>query len=452
MIISNLILIVVLVALNGFFVGVEFAVVAARRTRIELLAREGNRGAAIVRDWLEDSKKRDRLVAAAQLGITIVSLALGIVGENTFEAILAPLFHNMTLPAGYQFLGAVIAATPIVLALIITTSLHVVLGEQVPKVAALYSPERFALVTARPMRVFTQVFRLFVDILDWATRKILALFGLQAVGGHLVYSKEEIKQIVSDSERNGLITEPGGDLLHAVLEFGELIVRQVMIPRTEIIAVQADQSFDEMIELLRKQSITKLPVYEDDLDQIMGILHVKDLLRLLGSDECADFTARQLAQEPIFVPEALPVNALLDRFRAKRQHIAIVLDEFGGTAGLVTLEDLIEEIVGEVSDPYDSPVPEIHTLPSGVAMIDGLVQLEDVNEVLELELLDQNYDTIAGYVLGKLGRIPAVGDVVIADGVKLTVESMDHLRIERLSLERLEIHPDKDVGDKDRDG
>jgi CBS domain containing-hemolysin-like protein len=439
MIILNILLIFILVALNGFFVAIEFAVVAARKSRLELLLKEGHRSAEIVKSWVENPVSRDRLIAAAQLGITVVSLALGSVGENTFEAILEPYFEHLDLPPALGFFSTILPVLPLVISLIITTSLHVVLGEQVPKVAVLKQPERSAILMAQPMKLFTRVFKSFVDILDWATRMVLSLFGLEAVGEHSsLYTVEEIKQILSDSERVGLITEPGKEMLHAVLDFGELVVRQVMLPRTEVVAIPADATFDEIVDRMIEHKVTKFPVYEDNLDQTIGILHVKRVLGVMGKPESHRYTARDLTREAIYVPEALPVNTLLHRFRDNRQHIAIVLDEYGGTAGLVTLEDLMEEIVGEVSDPFDPEIPEFKTLPDGSVQVNGLNLIDDVNIVLGVDLEDPHYDTIAGYVLGLLGRIPAPNDEFEANGIRFKVEEMDGLRIERLTLTRLD--------------
>jgi CBS domain containing-hemolysin-like protein len=225
-------------------------------------------------------------------------------------------------------------------------------------------------------------------------------------------------------------------MLHAIFDFGELLVRQVMIPRTEITGVEADASMDEILNVVNQSTYTKLPVYEDDLDLILGIIHVKDLLRVLSQPEDKAFNARSLLREPLYVPETLPVNDLLHKFRQNRQHIAIVMDEYGGTAGLITLEDLLEEIVGEVSDPFDEDFPEIQTLPDGTMLVDGLALIEDINQQLDLNLQDPHYDTIAGFLLGKLGRIPKVGDTVVSEGARFTVESMDGLRIARLSVKR----------------
>lgn len=442
MLVWHLFLILVLVALNGFFVSVEFTAVSARRTRVDLIAGSENHSAKIVKTWLENPHTRDRLIAAAQLGITMVSLALGAVGENTFEALLSPYFQKLILPPSLQSILPLLSVLPLIISLLIVTSFHVVLGEQVPKVATLHQPERIALVAARPMYFFTIIFRWFIDILDWATHIVLQLVGLQMAGEHsLLYTVEELKQIVSESEEGGLIQTPERKMLHAIFDFGELLVRQVMIPRTEIQALEADSPLDEIISLATKSTYTKFPIYEGDLDRIIGVVHVKDLLHSMQSDSREDHTARSLAREALFVPESSSVNILLRLFRDNHQHIAIVMDEYGGTAGLVTLEDLLEEIVGEVSDPFDAGTPEIQPLPDGSVLIDGLTLIEDVNAKLGLDLRDPYYDTMAGYVLGKFGRIPRPKEVVEGDNVRLRVETMDGMRIARISLTRKILPP-----------
>jgi CBS domain containing-hemolysin-like protein len=347
------------------------------------------------------------------------------------------------LPINQQYLAPVIAALPLIISLLIVTSLHVVLGEQVPKVAALHTPERFAVLFAQPMRAFNIFFRWFIDLLDWATRQILRLVGLQMTGEHLtVYTVDELRKIFDESEDGGIIKTTERDMLDAVFDLNHLLVRQVMIPRTEIVAVEADASLDEIIAMVTHSKYTKLPVYENSLDQILGIVHVKDMLEMMLSPECGECAARDISRETIFVPETTSVSYLLQQFRDCRQHIAIVLDEYGGTAGLVTLEDLLEEIVGEVSDPFDTPTPEIQEMPDGSALIDGLVLIEEVNENLELELEDPHYDTIAGYILGRLGRIAKSGDVVEDDGVRLKVVSLDGMRIARVSLNTMDLSKD----------
>jgi CBS domain containing-hemolysin-like protein len=442
MFIWNLIFIIILVALNGFFVAIEFAAVASRKSRIDLLAEQDSPAIKIVKTWLENPAARDRLIAASQLGITIVSLALGSVGEKAFEALLEPYFHQIELPAAMQSLSSVLAVLPLIISLIIITSVHVVLGEQVPKVASLHNPERVALLGARPMHIFSTIFKWFVDLLDWATRQILKLLGLGIADSHSVmYTIEELKQIVAESEEGGVLETPERQMLHAVFDFGELFVRQVMIPRTEISAFEADMNLREAIDIAIHSSFTKFPVYDDDLDNIIGVVHIKDLLRAEQDPERYNCQVRTLAREALFIPETVPVKSVLKEFRDRRQHIAIVMDEFSGTAGLVTLEDLMEEIVGEVSDPFDTQLPEIHHLPNGFVIVDGLALIDDVNEALNTQFEDPNYDTIAGYFLGVYGRIPGVGDEIVVDGVQLRVEKMDAMRIESLQLARIEPPP-----------
>jgi putative hemolysin len=437
MFVWNFLLILLLVALNAFFTSVEFASVAARRSRIELLADEGNSAAKIVKSWLENPSSRSRLIAACQLGITIVSLALGALGENTFQALLTPTFDRLVLPSNLHILASLLAVLPLVLSLIIITSIHVVLGEQVPKVATLHQPERVALLGAQPINAFSVVFKWFIDVLDWATRLVLRLFGVQVWGEHsLIYTVDELKQIITESEEGGVLEPPEREMLESVFDFGGLLVRQVMVPRTEIVAIEANTKLAEIISTIKEHSYTKLPVYENDLDQIIGILHVKDVLQVMDQPDCTDTTARNMARETLYIPETLPVNDLLHQFRHHRQHIAIVLDEYGGTAGMVTLEDLLEEIVGEVSDQFDESAPEIQNQADGSVLIDGLMLIESVNQQLGLNLSDPDYDTIAGYFLGKLGHIPKIGDMVDSGGVMLKVESMDGLRIAQLSLQR----------------
>jgi CBS domain containing-hemolysin-like protein len=244
--------------------------------------------------------------------------------------------------------------------------------------------------------------------------------------------------LVTASTEVGVVESEEGEMLHAVFDFGELLVRQVMIPRTEISAFEADMELREAIEIAVQSSFTKFPVYDDDLDKIIGVVHIKDLLRADQDPECENCLVRSLVREALFVPETIPVKAVLREFRDRRQHIAIVMDEFSGTAGLVTLEDLMEEIVGEVSDPFDLGIPEINPLGSGVVMLDGLALIADVNEALGTNFEAPHYDTIAGYFLGMFGRIPKVGDEVEADGVRLRIEKMDAMRIETLKLTRLD--------------
>lgn len=417
---------------NGFFVAAEFSLVSVRRTRIAELVAHGQAGADSVQKAIENP---DRVIAATQLGITLSSLALGWIGEPALSHLLQPvvaLFPPVVQSDVSHSLSAV-------LAFILITFLHVVIGELAPKSIALQNPERTSLVVAGPTLFTERLFKPAIWALNGAGNALLRLVGVQPVSGHqMLHSVEELKMLVDASTEGGVVQEAESEMLHAVFDFGEMIVRQVMVPRTEVTAVEVDTTLEEIIRLATESTYTKFPVYEESLDQIIGIVHVKDLLKAMQSPDCQDCTARSLMREPLFVPETLPVSALLRRFRDNRQHSAIVLDEFGGTAGLVTLEDLLEELVGEVSDMFDVAMPGFETLPDGSILIDGLTLIEDVNEQLGLSLVEDYYDTIAGYVMGKLGRMPRLHDVVEAQGVRIRVEEMDRLRVARVKLTRVD--------------
>lgn len=417
-----------LVLANGFFVAAEFSLVSVRRTRIAELIAQGNTTARWVQMAINNP---DKVIAATQLGITLASLGLGWIGEPALAHLIRPVVDLFPV----RFQTGISHSISAGVAFAAITFLHVVVGELAPKSIALQNPEKTSLIVSQPTIWTERIFTPAIWALNGAGNALLRLFGVKPVPGfELLHSVEELKMLVTASAEGGVVEAEEREMLHAIFDLGELLVRQVMIPRTEIAAVEASAGLEDMINLVSNTSYTKFPVYEENLDHILGIVHVKDLLRAMQSTDGQDCTARSLARETLYVPETIPVSSLLHQFRDNRQHIAIVLDEYGGTAGLVTLEDLLEEIVGEVSDPFDEITPEIQTFPDGSALVDGLTLIEDVNDRLGLSLDDPNYDTIAGYVLGKLGRIPRADDVVEGEGVCLRVESMDGMRIARLTM------------------
>jgi CBS domain containing-hemolysin-like protein len=428
----GLVAIAVLVLANGFFVMAEFALVSVRRTRIAELVARGDVSAKAVQEAIDNP---DQVIAATQLGITLASLGLGWVGEPALSHLIQPLVSLFPGVIQNEISHSISAA----IAFTVITFLHVVVGELAPKSIALQDPERSSLIVAGPTLWAERIFKPAIWALNGTGNALLRLVDVQPASGHeLVHSVEELRMLVSASAESGVVQEDESEMLQAVFELRNLLVRQVMIPRTEMVAVEANTLLEDIIGLVSESNYTKFPVYGSDLDNIIGIVHVKDLLNAMQSDDCIGCIARELVREPIFVPETATVSGLLSHFRANRQHIAIVLDEFGGTAGLVTLEDLLEEIVGEVSDPFDVIAPEFQSLPDGSTLVDGRIMIEQVNEQLKLELDDPDYDTIAGYVLGRLGRIPQIGDMVEGDGVRISVQEMDGMRIALLKLTILE--------------
>jgi magnesium and cobalt exporter, CNNM family len=286
-----------------------------------------------------------------------------------------------------------------------------------------------------------RIFAPFVWVLSGTGNFLLNLIGMRAASGHeLVHSVEELKMLVQASGEKGVLELDERNMLDAVFDFAALTAREVMVPRTEMVAISVEATIEDLIQMVIKHPFTKYPVYEGDLDHILGIAHVKDLVRVQHSER-RTASVRGLIREALFVPDTIRLDDLLQHFRARRQHMAIVLDEYSGTAGLVTLADLMGKIVGEVADTFDKSTPEIQRLPNGAALIDGLTQIEDVNNRLGLDLHDQYYDTIAGFMLGRLGRMARVGDTVEAGGVRLKVEALDGLRIARVSLYPLQPPP-----------
>ncbi len=416
---------------NAFFVIAEYALVTVRKTRLEELDHQGIQAARWAKRALNEPV---RMIATVQLGVTLSGLALGWIGEPAVADLFLPLLNSLS-PALHPSLANSLA-TGFAFGLI--TFLLVVFGELLPKAIALQNAERAALLFARPLVYLQKFFQPLVWILNSSANFLLNRLGIRSEEHkENVLSVEELRMMVAASTEQGVFQVDQGEMLQAIFDLGQQLVRQVMIPRTEMVAVEAETSFPEIIQLASESGYTKIPVYDNSLDQIVGIVHLKDLLPAMLSSERQNLSARMLAREALFVPETLTVRDLLNRFRIARQHIAIVMDEFGGTGGLVTLEDLVEEIVGEVSDPFDHATPAFVVQPDGSVLIDGMTLIEDVNEHLGLDLSDPNYDTIAGFVLGKLGRIPQVDDVVESNGVRIRVDAMDGLRIARLVLERI---------------
>jgi CBS domain containing-hemolysin-like protein len=419
--------VIVLVLANAFFVAAEFSLVSVRRTRISELAARGVPGARFAERALRNP---DRVIAATQLGITLSSLGLGWVGEPALSHLLQPLVD--LFPGRLQ--SGVSHGISAGLAFAVITFLHVVIGELMPKTIALQQPEKTSLAVARPTLWTEWIFQPAIAVLNGTGTFLLRLLGFRTAGGsEHVHSVAELKMIVRDSASRGVVGLEAEDMLHAIFDLSDTLVRHVMLPRTEIVAVSAEASLEDVIQLAARHPFTKFPVYEGSLDHILGVVHLKDVLPAWTGKAATTKRARDVMREAIFVPETARVPVLLRRFRSRRQHLAIVLDEYGGTAGMATLEDLLEEIVGQVRDPFDAE-PSIQVLPDGSSIVDGLTPLEEVNEHFQLQLVDRHYDTLAGYMLGRLGRLAQVGDTVMVDGVRFQVEALDGRRVSRVSV------------------
>ncbi|MGH7570884.1 MAG: hemolysin family protein [Gemmatimonadota bacterium] len=427
-ILFRLLAVLVLVAANGFFVASEFALVSVRRTRIEELAREGKPLARAVREALGDL---DAYLAATQLGITMASIGLGWIGEPALAAMLEPLFA--WLPATWQLISS--HAMAVVVAFAIITSLHIVLGELAPKSVAIQRSEKMALAVALPTKWFLTLFKPFIMFLNSMGWLFLRMFGVEPVGAghHVAHTEEELKMIVSASTEAGVLEPEEEELIHRVFEFADMTANQVMVPRTELIGLPLTAPRQQVEKILGDHGFTRYPIYDGSLDNILGILNVKDLLPLLQERD-GPLDLRRVLKTPIVMPESVRVFRLLSAIQADRRHMVVLIDEFGGTAGIVTLRDLLERLVGDVSSEEESEWPDVVEVGEHEALIDGLMLIPDVNERFVLELDEEEYHTIGGYLFGILGRRPEIGDEVEAPGCRLKVEALDGMRVSRLRI------------------
>jgi CBS domain containing-hemolysin-like protein len=419
----RLLALVALLLANAFFVAAEFALVAARRTRIEALARRGDRRAKTVQRALQDLYRQ---LSAAQLGITVASILLGYVTEDT----LAHLFREWfaALPRWLDFLTRGGIAS--VVAVTIISFLHVVFGEQAPKALAITYPERTSRWIAAPLILFSWITRPFTDLLNWSATRVVRLLGVKSTAAELdrIHSPEEIRLVVEQSQKRGKLDADDARLLQGVFEFSEKTAREVMTPRTEMVALPADLSLAEAADQVAVAGRSRYPVYGASLDDIVGLVHAKDILAGLRSAKGGSL--RAVLRPAVFVPGTREVEDVLADMKRQKIHLAIVLDEFGGTAGLVTMEDLLEEIVGQIYDEYDRPTGEARVAPAGdAAVLSGATPIRDVNASFGLQLNEADYTTIGGYLFGALGRLPKVGDQVAVKGAVFEIVAMDNRRV-----------------------
>ena len=426
-------MVVVLIGINAYFVATEFALVAVRRTRIEQRLRGGDKRARYVSEALDHP---DDFISAAQLGITVASIAIGYIAEDAIHALIVPYLHAVNVNIPFMTASVTGHVVSTFLTLFIVTYLHVVLGEQVPKMIAIQKAEPVALWTTRPTQIFGKVFRPMIKLMSGSASGIMRIFGLEPTGVHSVaHSPEEIRMLVEQSQQEGEIEAEQEQMIHGVFEFPEILAREIMTPRPDIIAIDVDTSMEEVMNLLIEEGHSRFPVYEETLDNIIGVLLVKDLLPYLAGTKGEGFVLRELLREPYFVPDTKRISELLAELRTRNVHLAIVLDEFGGTEGIVTLEDLLEEIVGEIYDEYDVAEPDFTVTPEGDVLIDGGTSIDDVNDRFGMDLSSADFDTIGGFIFGTLGRVPQIGDSVHVDGSgELRVEGTEERRVTAVRL------------------
>jgi CBS domain containing-hemolysin-like protein len=420
----------VLILLNAYFVAAEYGLVTARRTRIVELHHQGNRRA---RDVLRITSNPPRFIAAMQLGVTLTSLGIGALGEQALAHAFDPIMSTVLA---------------VLLAYLILTFFHVVLGELVPKGIALGHSEGTALFVSGPVRGFFIVFRPLIWVLQRATELVLRALGLQPPGAdNAVYSEAELRMIVSESTRSGEIEEQEQEMLYKVFDFADKEASDVMVPRPEVVALSIDLPPEQALEAVMDSPYTRYPVYRESLDDVVGILHVRDLFSGLRERGMHDVKIEEIIRPAHIVPETKDLAALLSEFRRTNQHMAIVVDEYGEMEGIVTLEDLLEEIVGEIEDEFDLPDESVEQVDDDTIRIDGTFPIDDFNERFHTQLPAEDYHTLAGFVFGLLGRQPEVGDDISHDGMRFDVLEVEGSRINKIAV-TFEHRRDQ----KDRDG
>ena len=422
-----------LILLNAFFVAAEYGLVTSRRTRIMELEHEGNRRARAV---LRITNDPPRFIAAMQLGVTMTSLGIGALGEQVlahhFDAVMA------------SFLA-------VLLALLVVTYLHVVIGELVPKGIALGHPERTALAVSGPVRAFFTIFGPLVWLLQASSSFILRALGLQPPGAeHEAHSEAELRMLLSSSAEQGEIEHEEQEMLYKVFDFADKEAADVMVPRPEVVAISIALPPEEAVKAVLESPFTRYPIYRESLDDIAGVLHIRDLIEAMHDRGIVAVDVASLVRPAYMVPETKDLGALLTEFRRTNQHLAIVIDEYGSMEGIVTLEDLLEEIVGEIEDEFDLPDEQVERVDDDTIRIDGTFPIDDFNEEFHCALPDEDYHTVAGFVFGELGRSAEPGDEVTHNGLLFRVEALEGQRIDRLTVtfqpwQRPELERDDDA-------
>lgn len=421
-ILFQLALVVFLIFMNGFFVAAEFACVKMRPSRLETLIQEGSKRAAYAKKLTDHL---DASLSVTQLGITLASLGLGWVGEPAVAALILPVTEYLGFDVAIGHTIALVTAFSII------TAGHIIMGELTPKTMAIQSVEKIMLTVALPMLIFHKIMYPFVWMLNhvanWVTRRM----GFEAASEEEnAHTEEEIRLLMEESRRQGLIDDTEADFVDNVFDFTELNVREIMTPRTDMIVLYLENSFADNLKIIMEEQLTRYPVCREDKDHIVGFLHVKDLMQVLVEGQKPNL--RKLARKALVVPESMDVNVLLKTMQGSHSQMAIVVDEFGGTAGMVTIEDIVEEIVGDIQDEFDEERPTAEFRGSRIYSVDAKMLLEELADILEIRIENEDVDSVGGWLYDQLGGEPRVGQMAAVGGNLLFVEETDGARITRV--------------------
>jgi magnesium and cobalt exporter, CNNM family len=423
----KLLAVLALVALNGFFVAAEFALVKVRGTQLDTLIEEGNRRARLAKNI---TSNLDAYLSACQLGITLASLGLGWIGEPVIGHLLQPLLFKLGVHS-----ESIIRGVSIAVAFSIITTLHITLGEQAPKILAIQKAVPSTLFVSGPLRLFYAIFKPAIAFLNVASNWLLRiLFRTQPVGEHeLAHSEEELRVILAQSAEHEEVTQLGKELLINALDFRERVVRDITTPRGEVVFLNTEDSFEENLNVAIESKHTRFPLCEGHLDQTVGLVHVKDLIRI-ARDEKPDLLS--IKRDVNVIPEMMPLEKLLPFFLQRHTHIAVVVDEFGGTTGIVTLDNVLEELVGDIQDEFDREAPELHKLSEDEFDVEGSLGLYELKDLVGLELESEDVSTIGGYVTAQIGHLPKEGEQTKIEDYLVTIVATDGRRVEKLHFKR----------------
>jgi CBS domain containing-hemolysin-like protein len=419
-----------LVVLNGFFVAAEFALVKVRASQLDVKIGQGSTRAKLAKQLIE---KLDAYLSATQLGITLASLALGAIGEEVISHLVIGFFERTGIIANAVTVHSI--SLPIALALL--TFFHVTAGEQIPKMIGIKYSMATVLIIAWPMRIFYFVFGPFIWFLNKSSNMALRMFGIKKVGDDEVHTEEELRLILTESEEGGAIKPSENELIQNVFDFDDRIVKQIMVPQNRVVALDVELGKNEITKLVIEEGFSRMPIYLGDIDHIIGIIHTKDLLKALIDNK---FRSLKEIMRPVhFVPESMKINELLRDFQKHHIQMAIVTNEFGSTAGLITMEDIIEELVGEIQDEHDEEKPNVEKKSDIEFIVNAQAAIVDVNDALPIALPENpHYETVSGYINYIFGRIPAVNDKRRMDGYEIVILKRNRQSVESVRLKVIE--------------
>lgn len=435
--ISNILITLLFVFLNGFFVAAEFAIVKVRASQLELKAQEGNRFAILSKYIVSHL---DAYLAATQLGITLSSLALGWIGEPVVSKMIINLMDLVGISISPELAHSI--ALPV--AFLIITILHIVFGELAPKSLAIQRPEQTTLLISYPLQGFYWICRPFIWLLNGFANMILKLLGLHTVSESETYSSDELRYLVDQVRESGNIEDTNYDIIKNAFEFSERTARQVMVPRTQVLAIDVNDYDEDTLETVIEDGFSRIPCYEDSIDNIIGIVHLKDILKKMRQNGTVDI--RSIIRPVSFVPETKRIGQMLKEFQVKHQQIAMVLNEYGGVEGIITMEDILEELVGEIQDEYDNEIPFVEQTTDNTYSVIATAALSDINNQLPHPIdKSKQYDTLAGYLIDKFGRIPNTHDKLESEGYEYSVLKKNKTSIVLVQMKDLETQSEENI-------